>query len=387
MPPRKKQRRQEPQAPAPAPVPTASSALLSAAQRGDAEAVKAELAAAGAEPNVKNTEKGRTALHLAAQEGHLAVVELLLADERVDPNPRDDIGVTPLMFAAQEGHSTLALRLLQDARTHPGLETPKSSALARWTALFVAAKAGLTEVVEKMLADHRVKPNTVNEEGDTALSVAASLGHLAVVELFLADQRVKPNVANKQGCTALMYAASGGHVAVVERMLAEERVDPNQTVPQPLKLGFGFRQAETASAASQLSYTALLFACSTKAYDVVKLMLASKRVDPGAFTNYSTQGVDALLMLARDGHAALVTTILKDKRVDPNRGPTFGRIKDLTPLQIAAGNGHCDVVRALLADKRVDVLKRGADNETALESARIGNQSETAQLIWNHQNC
>lgn len=51
---------------------------------------------------------GRTPLSHAAEGGHEAIVNLLLATEGVDMNSKDNNGRTPLSFAAKSGHDTTA---------------------------------------------------------------------------------------------------------------------------------------------------------------------------------------------------------------------------------------------------------------------------------------
>ena len=51
-------------------------------------------------------------LLLAAERGHEAVVQLLLAHAAVDPNQARQDGVTPLYMAAQNGHEAVVRLLL-----------------------------------------------------------------------------------------------------------------------------------------------------------------------------------------------------------------------------------------------------------------------------------
>jgi ankyrin repeat protein len=52
---------------------------------------------------------GRTPLSWAAEEGHAAVVKLLLATGKVDVDSKDNYdGLTPLSRAARNGHEAVA---------------------------------------------------------------------------------------------------------------------------------------------------------------------------------------------------------------------------------------------------------------------------------------
>ena len=106
-----------------------------------------------------------------------AVVELLLAKERVDPDPKDNNGQTPLSWAAENGHEA---------------------------------------VVKLLLATERVDLDSRDKYGWTPLSRAVWSGHEAVVELLLATERVDPDSRDNDGQTPLLGAARSGYEAVVK---------------------------------------------------------------------------------------------------------------------------------------------------------------------------
>ncbi|CAK9078907.1 unnamed protein product [Durusdinium trenchii] len=85
---------------------SASAALQTWAAKGQVERLPM-LLEAGADDLA-----GITALHLASRNGHLAMVDALLA-QRAEVNVADLEGVTPLHWAAQQGHSEVVMALLK----------------------------------------------------------------------------------------------------------------------------------------------------------------------------------------------------------------------------------------------------------------------------------
>jgi ankyrin repeat protein len=71
---------------------------------------------------------GQTPLSVASEEGHEAVVKLLLAEHGVDPNHKDSYGRTPLASASASGHHGVVRLLLNtngvdpDSRDTNGIE-------------------------------------------------------------------------------------------------------------------------------------------------------------------------------------------------------------------------------------------------------------------------
>jgi hypothetical protein len=87
--------------------------------------------------------------------GHLAVLERLLQDERVDPSASNNFAI---QWAAQFGHLAVVKRLLQDERVDPSADDNG--------AVRGAAQYGHLAVVDRLLDDDRV---------DAAIAIQQSL--------------------------------------------------------------------------------------------------------------------------------------------------------------------------------------------------------------------
>jgi cytohesin len=148
--------------------------LMVAADKGDAEAVVAILAAGeagrGGAAGVEARNKDRMgALHLAAERGCAGAVQALLA-AGADPNATGRLGWTPLALARRSAACQAAL---------------KAAGADGWTPLMVAAEAGDAAAVAAALAggaDARVS----GRGGVTALHLVAGSGAAEAVRALLA---------------------------------------------------------------------------------------------------------------------------------------------------------------------------------------------------------
>lgn len=162
------------------------------------------------EPTNSKDSEGRTPIHLAAENGHLKVVELLIkSDAEVDST--DDDGLTALMQAAAAGHADVVQSLI-----NAKADVSKKD-LSGQSALHQAAWVGADEVVDVLLST-RDGSDVKTQTGYTPLHAAAWNGHASVVKRLLV-RGADVNAADSDGWTPLHKAAFRGHVDAVKELL------------------------------------------------------------------------------------------------------------------------------------------------------------------------
>ena len=141
----------------------------------------------------------RTALHAAAANGNLEIVELLI-ERGANVNLKDIHGRVPMFVALAEHQPEVAARLAE-ADTNPNVRTVDGSTL-----LMAAVRAEEVQLVQWAL-DHGTDVNAIRPEKNnaTALILAARKGNAEIVSLLLAAG-ADPDVANHEGETALDIA-------------------------------------------------------------------------------------------------------------------------------------------------------------------------------------
>ena len=183
-------------------------ALYLAARNGH-EAVVKLLLEQGAEIDLKDTH-GQTALSLAARDGHEGVVKLLL-EQGAEIDLKVTHGQTALSQAAREGHEG-AVKLLLEHGAEVNLKYTDGE-----TALFWAAEYGY-EAVVKLLLKHGAEVDLKNADEETALFTAAEYEHEGVIKLLL-EHGAEVDLKNTDGETALFKAAKYGYEAIVKLLL------------------------------------------------------------------------------------------------------------------------------------------------------------------------
>ncbi|XP_059297594.1 ankyrin repeat-containing protein At5g02620-like [Lycium ferocissimum] len=172
-------------------------ALHIAAKQGDLDMVKI-LMEAHPELSMTVDISNTTALHTAANQGHIEVVNYLLEAESSLATIAKSNGKTALHSAARNGHLKVLKALLSK---EPGIATRMDK--KGQTALHMAVKGQNFEVVEELIRADPSLINMVDNKGNTALHIAARKGRDQIVKFLLGHNETDINVVNRSNETAL----------------------------------------------------------------------------------------------------------------------------------------------------------------------------------------
>jgi ankyrin repeat protein len=155
---------------------------------------------------------GRSALHVAASEGHLEMVEFLLCANS-DPRLRDRHGNSALNDAVRHSHDAVAAAI----RLHAPDVRVMLRCLAAGIQLCSASATGNLAEVERLIVN-RVSAQTIDYDSRTALHLAASEGRIEVAK-FLISVRADVQAKDRRGNSPLDDAIRHGHRSVQAALL------------------------------------------------------------------------------------------------------------------------------------------------------------------------
>ncbi|KAI4373488.1 hypothetical protein MLD38_011609 [Melastoma candidum] len=204
-------------------------ALHIAAKQGDLEIVNILL---GVHPELAMTVDihNTTALHTAAMQGHVEIVKVLLDAGSGFATIARSNGKTALHSAARNGHLHVVRMLVEVEPTIVTRVDKKGQ-----TPLQMAVKGQSCEVVEALIRADPLSLGMVDSKGNTALHIATRKGRDQIVKLLLGFSETNTKAVNKSGETALDTAEKAGN-AELEAILQEHGVQSAKALQPPVTI-------------------------------------------------------------------------------------------------------------------------------------------------------
>jgi ankyrin repeat protein len=152
--------------------------------------------------------RGGTALHLAAQQGHIDTLRMLLK-HKADMHANDDRGYNVLNTAIRVGKGEVVRLILDQGSPIESSDgagrTPLLTAISAFAWEFSSG-----ETMAKLLLERKAKIDGIAKNGQTPLHAAAQEQSLAAIA-FLLDRKANINARDsKEGRTPLHFAIEDG---------------------------------------------------------------------------------------------------------------------------------------------------------------------------------
>ncbi|XP_057471411.1 ankyrin repeat-containing protein ITN1-like [Actinidia eriantha] len=189
-------------------------AMFTAAEKGHIDVVKELLPYTTHEGITAKNRSGFDPLHIAASQGHQAVVQILLDH---DPGLCKTVGqsnASPLISAATRGHINVVNELL--SKDSSLLEISRSNGK---NALHLAARQGHVDIVKALLDKDPQLARRTDRKGQTALHMAVKGISCEVVKLLLQADAAIVMLPDKFGNTALHVATRKKRSQIVNALL------------------------------------------------------------------------------------------------------------------------------------------------------------------------
>jgi ankyrin repeat protein len=295
---------------------------------------------------------GMTPTMIAAQEGHLDILKLLIS-KGADVNAYHHLGqCTALGFAAEEFRPEVVSVLLKAGAklllSEKITKNPMVKAVSRLPKDAVERERQLQ--VLQMLLDAGGDVNSVDHKGRTPLVMAAGANNAEIVELLLKNKS-DPDIKDQVGNTALHVAAHKGHHSVIRILLLQGKADPHIM--------------------NNMGRTPLQVAVQREQIGAVKMILNNVPNSPAKEADAKV----ALMLAAESGHSPSISALLVSG-LSVNTKDENGN----TPLMLASKNGHIQVVVALLREG-ADVNELNNRKETARMLAMVNEHEVIEQLL------
>lgn len=194
--------------------------IFHAALYDDYYAVKRFLQEVNVLPNITNS-VGQTAGHIAAKNGNLRIVKLLLNTDPSLVNFKDHWNQTMLHHATQKG-AIKVIKCLVD-KYGADFQEPNHH-LQGITVLHIAAARGHIPVLKYFINEKKMDANTRNRSGQPPVFSAAASSIFCTVKFFAEETTADLTLVDNLGDNILYMSAKKGDLLVPKYLLHERKV-------------------------------------------------------------------------------------------------------------------------------------------------------------------
>ncbi|RYP45981.1 hypothetical protein DL768_007763 [Monosporascus sp. mg162] len=332
------------------------------------------------------------ALRAAARRGDVCLVNTLLVG-RPQIDTRSERGMTALHFAAFNGHVDVAVTLLEkgakvDAKAEGDIDIPfkvfgvnKFLTMVGPEAIHLAIARRHMRAISALL-EYQADIDAVDQDGQTPLICAVHLGFDGLVS-FLLDSGAHMELEDRYGQTPLSLAAMNGHETIAKLLVENggkfDAMEYHGWTPLSLASENGHeaivkllvKNGANIEREDRYGRTPLSLAAMNGHETIAKLL-----VENGAnIEAIEYNGQTPLSLASENGHKAIVKLLVKNG-ADIEREDGDGQ----TPVSLAAMNGH-ETIAKLLVEDGANIELEGRCGRTPLSLAAMNGHGTTVKLL------
>jgi ankyrin repeat protein len=308
---------------------------------------------------------GYTPLNLASQENHIDAVKLLLRYNKIDINIANKDGYTPLHIALANKHIIIAKQLIATGNVNFNLQTVQCG----YTPLIFTIRLQSWDIMQDILCVKRETSifdiNLSDNKGDTPLHYAiAGKNTFEGIQLLLEakhySQVIDVNAVNHEGQTPFMYAIRHNNIKAVRLLLATDKININKVFPDTGETPFDY-------------------AIQNGLVDIINILIDIPTLNLNIFNKDDTS---PLIRAIEYEDKPLFDKIVALGKADLN---LLSPINQFSPLHYAATSNYFGTIHDLLELKADPNLIRTWDGATPLYMAAQFGYFEIVKLLLEHK--
>ena len=313
------------------------------------------------------TSNGSTALHLACKSRSLPILKRLVEECHMDLIIRDYNGMAPVHVACEAGSLSLVKYIIE----HSSLSLDITDSFGR-TPLLIAAFSKNLPII-RYLNSKNCNISILDDKGFNVIHVSAQRGSLDILRFFVDGGYCNPDITDASNRTPLYLSAQEGHLEIVEYLLDS---------PSYQRPCVGLVDMPDSN-----GNTALHAACSRGHPNIVSTITgAYKSLSIDIYT-VNDNGQTPLHLAAANGHINTVMSLLSATTGTPTHEKLLTAVDGdgCSSLHLACQNGHYRMALYLSEVYPGNVYSLNNKEEGLLHAAaQSGNEDLVKFLVESH---